>query len=204
MKADHFKSMPNNDGLSLPIKVAAEAASHIRSISESEFQQYFENLYHEHVDSLMKFAFFRLSDKEKSTDAVQDIFINYFSFLKKVRENLDKEVPDLNHRAFLFKSLRNSIIDQYRSKKSYSLDSLFEEGFDLRSEEDVTAGSDTSLTHAHVLTKIKNLKPHHQELLFMRYIEDMSVADIAIALGERENTISVQIHRIIESLKKQV
>ena len=59
MKADHSKPMPMN-GLSQSIEVAAEAASNIRSISESEFQQYFENLYHEHVDSLIKFAFFRL------------------------------------------------------------------------------------------------------------------------------------------------
>ncbi|MEN9604632.1 MAG: hypothetical protein RJB39_317 [Candidatus Parcubacteria bacterium] len=203
MKADH-SHQPHMPGSQKP----AEKADNIGSISESDFQKLFESIYYEHVDTLIKFAYFRLTDQEKAVDVVQDVYANYFAYLKNIRENPEKHAEKgvVNHRAFLFKSLRNSIIDQYRSKKSYSLDSMIEEGYetDVESDEDVTSGTETSLTHKYVIEKIKTLKPEQQELLYMRYIEDMTIPEMATALGERENTISVKLHRVIETLKKHV
>lgn len=199
MKADRLKHSHTDE-----VKNKAYSALDLRSISESEFQALFEQVYYEHIDSLIRFAYFRLTDRDKAIDAVQDIFSNYFAYLKKVRaEDLQKD-QDLNHRAFLFRSLRNAIIDQYRLKKAVSLDSLFDEGYDESSEEDISSDTETSLMYSLVLSKIKLLKPEQQELLYMRYIEDLSVAEIAQAVGVRENTISVQLHRAIDQLKKHV
>lgn len=201
MKADH-SHQPHMSGAHKP----AEKADNIGSISETEFQKLFESIYYDHVDTLIKFAYFRLTDQEKAVDVVQDVYSSYYAYLKNIRENPEKHAEKgvLNHRAFLFKSLRNSIIDQYRSRKNYSLDSMFEEGYDLHSDEDVSSGTETSITHKYVLQKIKTLKPEHQELIYMRYIEDMSITEIAQSTGERENTVSVKLHRIIETLKKHV
>lgn len=201
MKADH-SHQPHMPGTEKP----AKKADNIGSISETEFQKLFESIYYDHVDTLIKFAYFRLTDQEKAVDVVQDVYSNYYAYLKNIRENPEKHADkgDLNHRAFLFKSLRNSIVDQYRSRKSYSLDSMFEEGYDIHTDEDIESGTETSITHQYVLQKIKTLKPEHQELIYMRYIEDLSIGEMAQALGERENTVSVKLHRIIETLKKHV
>lgn len=201
MKADHI-NQPHTPRSQKP----AEKADNIRSISETDFQKLFESIYYDHVDQLIKFAYFRLTDQEKAVDVVQDVYSSYFAYLKNIRENPEKHAHtgELNHRAFLFKSLRNSIIDQYRSRKSYSLDNMFEEGYDLHGDEDVGEATETSITHKYVVEKIKHLKPEHQELLYMRYIEDMSIPEMAQALGERENTVSVKLHRVIEILKKHV
>lgn len=201
MKAGHYHQ-PHMSGTQTP----AEKADNIGSISESDFQKLFESIYYDHVDTLIRFAYFRLTDQEKAVDLVQDVYSNYFAYLQNIRQNPEKHAEKgvLNHRAFLFKSLRNSIIDQYRSRKNYSLDSMFEDGYDLHSDDDVGAATETELTHQYVLQKIKTLKPEQQELLYMRYIEDLSIGEISQALGERENTVSVKLHRIIENLKKQV
>lgn len=201
MKDDQYTKKHMSDSPNQP----ADAVVDIRSISETEFQKYFEQVYVEHIDILVKFAFFRLSDKEKAIDVVQDVFVNYFGHLKKVREKTDDHTQGINHKAFLFRSVRNAVIDHYRSKKSYSLDSLLEEGFDVDMDEDGGyTETEQKLNQKHLISKIKELKPKQQELIYMRYIEDMSVSDIAQALDERENTISVQIHRIIETLKKKI
>lgn len=174
----------------------------IRSISETAFNQLFENIYNEYADNLFRFATFRLTDKEKSTDVVQDVFTKYYSYLKKIRANQSDQ--DLNHRAFLFRSLRNAIIDQYRAKKNYSLDSLIEEGLDLKAEENSFGGTETDIGFKELLKHISTLKPELQELLYMRYFENMSVSDIATALNERENSVSVKLHRVIDTLKKSI
>ncbi len=174
----------------------------IWSFSETEFNRFFENIYHEYVDNLYRFAYFRLTDTEKATDIVQDIFTKYYTYLRKARDAESKQ--DLNHRAFLFRSLRNAIIDQYRLKKNYSLDNLIEEGYDLITDEDITSKTETEIGFKELTKHIAGLKPDQQEILYMRYFEGMSVSDIATALNQRENSISVKLHRITESLKKSI
>ena len=175
----------------------------IWSISETEFNQLFENIYNEYVDNLFRFAFFRLTDREKSTDVVQDVFTKYYAYLKKIRDA--KSDQELNHRAFLFRSLRNAIVDQYRLKKTYSLDDLIEQGYDeFSGEEDHFSKTETDIGFKELLKHITLLKPELQELLYMRYFEGMSVSDIAQALNERENSVSVKLHRITETLKKSL
>lgn len=197
MKEDHTHISHMNDSY-----------TDIWSISDTEFKKLFEHIYYEYIDSLYRFAYFRLSDAEKATDLVQDVFIKYFAYLQKLRQGEKKEGrADLNHRAILFQSCRNAIIDHYRVKKNYSLDALIEEeGNDelLTSDEDITSRTETDMDFKQLKTHIVKLKPEQQELIYMRYFEGLSVTEIALALSERENTISVKLHRIAESLKKSM
>lgn len=175
----------------------------IWSISDTDFKQNFEQIYYEFIDSLYRFAYFRISDADKATDMVQDIFIKYFAYLQKLRDTGTEK--DLNHRAFLFQSLRNAIIDQYRLKKTYSLDNLVdEEGYDIHSDEEVGSATETSIDFKALTKHIKKLKPAQQELIYMRYFEGLTVPELSLTLNERENTISVKLHRITETLKKSM
>lgn len=187
MKEDHINMKDSN--------------TDIWSISDTDFKKNFEQIYYEFIDSLYRFAYFRISDADKATDVVQDIFIKYFAYLQKLRDTNTKK--DLNHRAFLFQSLRNAIIDQYRLKKTYSLDALIaDEGYDIHSDEDVSSRTETEMDFKALTKHILRLKPEQQEMLYMRYFEGLSVTEIAMALNERENTVSVKLHRITEQLKK--
>jgi RNA polymerase sigma-70 factor (ECF subfamily) len=173
----------------------------IWSISDTDFKKNFEQIYYEFIDSLYRFAYFRLSDADKATDIVQDIFIKYFAYLQRLRDTDTRK--DLNHRAFLFQSLRNAIIDQYRLKKTYSLDNLIaEEGYDVHSDEEVGSATETDIDFKMLTKYITKLKPAQQELIYMRYFEGLSVPEISLTLDERENTISVKLHRITDMLRK--
>lgn len=191
MKEDHIYT--NN--------LMKDSNTDIWSISDTDFKKYFEQIYYEFIDSLYRFAYFRLSDADKATDIVQDVFIKYFAFLQKLRDSDTKK--DLNHKAFLFQSLRNAIIDQYRSKKTYSLDNMItEEGYDILSEEEIGSATETHIDFKALVKHIVKLKPAHQELIYMKYFEGLSLTEMSLTLNERENTISVKLHRITESLKK--
>lgn len=175
----------------------------IWSISDTDFKKLFEQIYYEFIDSLYRFAYFRLSDVDKATDVVQDIFIKYFAYLQKLRDTDTKK--ELHHRAFLFQSLRNSIIDQYRLKKTYSLDNMIdEEGYDVHSEEEVSLATEVDIDFKALTKHIVKLKPVQQELLYMRYFEGLSLSEMSLALNERENTLSVKLHRVTEAIKKAI
>lgn len=173
----------------------------IKSLSKTEFNSYFENIYNDHIDQLFRFTLFRVTDKEKTIDIVQDVFYKYFKYLE---ESLIKaEEITFNHKAFLFKTTRNTIIDHYRKKHSQSLDELLESGFEYSSDEDVTHNTSIDIDYKQVLASIKGLDPESQELIYMRFIEGLSLGDISEITGQKENTISVKIHRILEKLKQR-
>jgi RNA polymerase sigma-70 factor (ECF subfamily) len=173
----------------------------IKSLSKTEFNSYFENIYNEHIDQLYRFTFFRVSDKEKAIDIVQDVFFKYFRYLEDSKQR-DDEI-DFSHKAYLFKTIRNTIIDHYRKKQTQSLDELLDNGFEYSSDEDVSHATSLDIDYKAVLRSIKGLDIDSQELISMRFIEGLSLTDIAEITGQKENTIAVKVHRILEKLKQR-
>ena len=49
---------------------------------------------------------------------------------------------------------------------------------------------------------IKKLPQEYRDVLFMKYVSDLSLGEIADIVGEKENTIAVRIHRGIKKLKE--
>lgn len=173
----------------------------IKSLSKLEFNAYFENIYNEHIDHLFRFALFRVSDREKAVDIVQDVFFKYFRYLED-SINKDYEI-DFNHKAYLFKTIRNTIIDHYRKKHTQSLDDLLDAGYEYSSDEDITHNTATDIDYKKILETIKTLDSDSQELIFMRFIEGLSIPDIAEVTGQKENTVSVKVHRVLDKIRQK-
>ena len=173
----------------------------IKSLSKTEFNTYFENIYNEHIDQLYRFTLFRVSDKDKAIDIVQDVFFKYFKYLT---DSLENEIElEFNHKAFLFKTTRNTIIDHYRKKQSQSLDDLLDNGYEYSSEEDISHDTSVDIDYKKVIKSLKDLDLDSQELIYMRYVDNMNLKEISEIVGQKENTISVKIHRILEKLKQR-
>lgn len=173
----------------------------IKSLSKLEFNAYFENIYNGNIDHLFRFALFRVSDKEKAIDIVQDVFFKYFRYLE---DSLDKDYEIVfNHKAYLFKTIRNTIIDHYRKKHTQSLDDLLESGYEYSSDEDITYNTSLEIDYKKILETIKTLDQDSQELIYMRFIEGLSLGDISEITGQKENTVSVKIHRILDKIRQK-
>lgn len=137
-------------------------------------------------------------------DLTQDVFIRYW-------DALVRGTPIAHDKAFLFTIARNIIIDWYRKKKSVSLEGLQEargttgeennEEFGLV-EDNAKYTLELETESRFLLDKIKALPPTSQQVLYLRYIEDLGPKEIAEALNIRENTVSVRIHRALEELRK--
>lgn len=173
----------------------------IKSLSKIEFNSYFENIYNEHIDQLYRFTLFRVSDKEKAIDIVQDVFFKYFKYLTDSIE--DEAKIQFNHKAFLFKTTRNTIIDHYRKKQSQSLDDLLDNGYEYSSDEDISHNTSVDIDYKKVVKSLKDLDLESQELIYTRYVDNMSLTEISEITGQKENTIAVKIHRILEKLKQR-
>ena len=108
-----------------------------------------------------------------------------------------KEIQTL--RAFLYKVLRNVTIDEIKRKKPLSLDELSAEGFSPEGEDGREMAE--RIDAKDVLKKLSLLEEPYREAIQLRFIDDLSISEIAEILEEKDNTVSVRIHRGIEKLR---
>ncbi len=53
-----------------------------------------------------------------------------------------------------------------------------------------------------IIEKAGKLEEKYREVIILRFVNDLSVAEIAELLGEKENNVSVRLHRALEKLRK--
>jgi len=157
-------------------------------------------VYEKNADSVFRYCFLRVSEREIAIDIMQDTFTKYWNVLLK-GEKVE------NDTALLFTIAKNLIIDWYRKKKSVSLDALSEndDGDDF---EEFSLIDDTKniieleTEGRYLIDSIKKLSKSYQQAVYLRYVEDLSPVEIGKILGVSESAASVRIHRGIDELKK--
>lgn len=157
-----------------------------------DLKKAFHEAYELHADALFRFSYYKLSDREKAKDIVQDTFVRFWEYIAA-----DGHVE--NVKAFLYRIANNAIIDNYRKKKELSLDLLEEDGFepvDHEAHQKVAQNLDSRIA----LELVNKLGDKERSIILMRYVDGLSVKEIAEITDERENTISVKIHRALKEL----
>jgi len=161
-------------------------------------EKQFGEIYSSESDAIFRFCFLRTGDRECALDLTQETFMRLWNMLIE-----KKEIQ--NHRAFLFTVARNLIIDQYRKKKTLSLDALAEEsenGEFALVEDGAQITLDLQSEGRFLLRKIQELDPLYQQVVYLRFVEGMLPKDIAEILGISPNAVSVRISRGIEQLRE--
>lgn len=157
-----------------------------------EKEQQFINAYKEHADALFRYCYLRVSDRELAKDLLQSVCLRAWQFVQK-GGTID------NMRAFLFTTAHNLVIDEYRKKKTVSLDALSEEGFEVASEQKGNPGD--RLDGERAIAFLRAIPKMYREAIYMQYVEGLSIKEIAEITGESENNISVRIHRGLQKLR---
>ena len=103
-------------------------------------------------------------------------------------------------KAFLYHVLNNLIVDEYRKRKTTSLDDLIDKGFEP--SENVSERLFDHLDGSAALLLIKRLPKKHQEVMHMRYVQFLSLKEMSLIIGQPRATVAVQAHRGLEKLKE--
>lgn len=143
--------------------------------------------------ALNTYASFKVSSNALSEDLVQDAFIKTWSYLAKGGEIVKMK-------AFLYHVLNGLIIDEYRKHKATSLDVMIENGFEPN-DKSFERGADVFDGKIAVLL-ISKLPRAYQQVMRMRYVQDLSLAEIAALTGKTKNAITVHSHRGLEKLRQ--
>lgn len=157
-----------------------------------QLEKKFLKAYDEFADPIFRHCYFRVFNRERAKDLMQETFTKTWEYLQK-GERVD------NLRAFLYRVANNLIIDNSRKRQEQSLDQMQDEGFDPGED---TRDRLTNFLEAGVVIKVLHkLNPKYREVIQMRYIDDLSPKEIAAVIGETENNVSVRLHRGLKELR---
>jgi RNA polymerase sigma-70 factor (ECF subfamily) len=148
--------------------------------------------HHDFEEGLNKHAYFKLNNHAIGEDLVQDTFVKTWSYLVR-----GGKIDVM--KAFLYHVLNNLIVDEYRKRKTSSLDTLIEKGFEPSTGSSVRFID--ALDGKSALLLIARLPIAYQKVMRMRYVQELSLKEMSLITGQSKNAIAVQAHRGLSRLK---
>lgn len=149
--------------------------------------------YNDHRKKLNSYAFLKVHNQAVSEDLVQETFTKTWKYLVRGgRIDIMK--------AFLYHILNNLIVDEYRKHKNVSLDVLLEKGYEP--SVDTSDQMLNALDGDSAVVLIQRLPPMYQNVIRMRYVQGLTLAEMALITGKSKNTMAVQVHRGLAKLKQ--
>ena len=161
-------------------------------------QKAFEELYDKNADDIYRFIFFKTGKKEDANDLCSLSFLKTWEYIEK-NSLSNKETL----RALLYKITRNVIIDHYRSSRQENVSLDDEENkIDVVDDSiDIELEISTQIDYEILSKKMMEIKNEYREIVVMRYVNELSLDEIAEITGKKKMNIRVLLHRALKALK---
>lgn len=161
----------------------------------------FGELYNVYYDQIFGYALRRSADIDIAKDITSGVF---FKALKNIKKFQWRGVP-FSH--WLYRIANREIINHYNKRKH-------ETSYEVAADTDNTTLQDELIKANNEINKhdeylvlqsyISKLSSKYQEVITLRYFEDMSMDEIAQVLQKPEGTVKSLLHRGVEQLRKMM
>lgn len=161
----------------------------------------FAEVYDSFVKPIYRFIYFKVANAEQAEDLTSETFLKAWQYLKEKRE-----VPHLQ--ALLYSIARSVVIDFYRATACERGDVSIDD--ERLNEAAVIAGEkllkevDAKVDLTRVIERLRGLKDEYREVVVLRYMDDLSIKEIAAALGKTPTNVRVLLHRATKALAEAV
>ena len=155
----------------------------------------FALLYDKYIKQIYRFTVLKVNSQEEAEDITHDVFLSAWQNLGSFK------FRGFPLSSWLYRIARNKIIDYYRANNVAFAD-LEEVGETLPSDENLELTMDLTLNAEALRNLIKRLNPDQQDVLIMRFVEDLSYDEIARALNKTEGAVRIIQHRALNTLRQ--
>lgn len=152
----------------------------------------FGEIYDEYAEKIYRFIYFKVASEQEAEDLSSEVFLKAWKYLIG-----EKPVKSIG--ALLYTIARNRVIDYYRQKK-FEIEATEEMAKQVPEETSVTE-LEKKADLARVYKALGKLKDEYREIVVMRYLDDLSIAEIASIIQKTRNNVRVLLHRSVAALK---
>ena len=155
----------------------------------------FGALYDHYHPMIYRFVAVKVGRREEAEDITHQVFLAAW-----------QNIGNYEHRghpfsSWLYQIARNQIVDFYRARRTdTSLDAMDLEYFAAPAAMDTALP--VKLEMEQVRQAMRKLKADYEDVIILRFIEDLSLRETASALGKTEGAIKLMQHRAMRELKK--
>jgi len=154
----------------------------------------FTQIYDLHFNKIYRYIYVKVHSQAEAEDLTQDVFIKAYEGVRSYKWR------DLPFTSWLFRIAHNRVIDHIRKVSKEKKASLEEAGA-------ISSGDPVYMTEQnfeiHQLKEaLKHLPDAQREVATMRFISELSIAEVALSLGKSEGTVKALQFNAIASLRK--
>ena len=162
-------------------------------------EEQFSQAYDQYSAGILRHIYFRVSDLNVAEDLTQE------TFFKAWRNIASQDSDSLikNFKAFFYKIANNLIIDHYRGKykQTVSLEDIKEKelAYEASQEKEIERAFEKEEIEKH----LSLLKDEYRQMLLYRYMDELSIKEVADITGKSLNNIRVITHRALNALRSK-
>ncbi len=158
----------------------------------------FELLFNSYGKQMLYVANSVLGNLQDAEDAVQDALIRIASRIDRI----DLENP-ARVRGYVLTAAKNSAKNLLKQRSARAATVDLDSVFDVASAD----ADDDNSGYEEILDCIRSMDPLYRDVLYYRFVEEMSEKDIAYLLGRKYGAVKMQIKRgramLIKSIKEK-
>ena len=165
----------------------------------------FEPLYRKYLAQVYSYAYYELRDHHDAEDVAERTFMaaltNLARFEERPRQGADRGASTF--RVWLFRIARNAVADRRRAERrrpQARLESAEGIPSDADIETEVTRRAEASAA----MDAVNRLPADRRRAVILRFVEEMSTAEIAGVLGRSEGAVRVLLHRALRSVARDL
>lgn len=160
----------------------------------------YSSIYEKYIDALYAYGLsLTNNNKDDCLDAIHDVFIQfYFKHKHKIEEGE-------NVKGYLFKSLRNRIIDISRHlQKEIETSNMpqFEARVDETADSQLLEDEERKRLGLRVQKLLSILTPRQREIIYLRYMQEMEYEEIAKIMDINADSVRKQVARAIKTIRE--
>lgn len=161
-------------------------------------QEEFGRIYDHYVDKIYRFVYVKVNSREVAEDLTSDSFLRCWQVYKNDQNGIN------NIQAFLYQIARNLVTDHYRIKgRTQTISTDDHVVSDPRHNIEETTKNKSDIDQVRIVLAGLNNKDY-QDAVILRYVEDLSVSEIAEITGKTEENVRVLLHRALKSVKDKI
>jgi len=165
----------------------------VRRVQDGDAEGFGE-LYDRYVDVVFRYLHHRVGDRATAEDFTSETFVRA---LRRI-DSLSFQGRDVG--AWLITIARNIVLDHVKSSR-YRLEVSTA---DMRDADRATDGPEDAvlqqLTNAELMAGVAQLSDEQRECLALRFLQGLSVAETAAAMGKKDGAIKALQHRAVRRL----
>lgn len=166
--------------------------------SKKALEDKFTQIYNQYKSSIYKFCLVRLNgDNSGAEDCMQNVFMTFY---KKLRNGHEITNP----RAYLYRIANNYIMKHIEVNAKENNTILPLEDYADRAVDDRDS-TDSRIDYQLLNEKLNRLlTPNEQQLLRLKYIDDLTIEQVAKVMNLNKQTVAKRLQRLREKIKNSI